>query len=165
MYISDRILEKILDYYKVLEPDRTTLIDSFRDMQLEYMLKNFFVWYETHKSPYEQKLLTKITEKFDRTEAEANAAMKQFSEIMSLEIEHNGQLRAFLEKREAQFLMNIIGTFSESTDFEANLEIAKEIFKDLELIYAGINAGAIPEIPDNPYLTKAMAEKALAKSS
>lgn len=154
MYLRDEVYDEIFDYFRVPEPDRTTLIDLLREFQIEYLLKNFLVWYAETKSPREQKVLTNITSELDDTAEEAALAAKKLGTLFAACLNNDPTLREYLERRQATFVVEMLNAWIPPDQIELAQKVTAQLFKNYGLVKYAIDQGQIPPSKLNPLLQK-----------
>lgn len=131
MYIKDEVLDKLLEPFHLNDQDRLSIIEDFRAVQIELMLKNFLVYYETHKSEIELRYLDQLAEGIKN---QPSIYIKKFVTLFSAEIDKNPEVITFIQTKMSRFLSEVIRTYTRGRTEEEIRAVVETMFEDMDLI-------------------------------
>lgn len=130
MLLSDEVIQHIAQYHKLSEDDTEIFVEEVRATQAEILIKSFLVYYETHKTEAELRYLELLADGLNNDFAKY---LIKFRDLFNAEATNNPDLVAFIAKRMATHIANLIYAFLEGKDRDTIEETLMMLFENADL--------------------------------
>ncbi len=124
MYLSEELLEKIGDSFKLNNAEKEIFNEVIRSYQGMIFWNALLLYYEKNKTDLEKKYLSQLIKNLEKNPQN----LEKIGKLIGKEAEYNPEIISFINNKMTNYIIEIISTFNHNKDKQEIRNVLKELF-------------------------------------